>query len=443
MLARFSATKQPSDTSATIEDVNGYTIQTLGMTLDATLQEIDQLCSEPHYDSFENVNRPVYDRIMDVYQQLRDSSGPVSMDLLESFSLIVLRFFDMLDRRVLGGTSVVASICASGTVAGRNYSFHHDIDALLRTSSLQTAPVHNWQETWKETRHRQSNTLKSYLEEPELFLTQISTEKDRSEAVAMMQFAATGLAGVEDTEDLPLWFIPPYQVQLGKHIADGSFGAVYEGEWLDTDVVVKQVLLASSDENGEQFRHEADLWFSLNHPNLIKLYGACHQGRPFFVCEPASRGTLASYLKDKDRRLIWFAISDVALGLQHLHDHGIIHGDLKGNNILVCDSSEGISTAKLADFGLSIATNQVGAPANDEYDTLGAFRWKAPECLLGGRPTFASDIYSLGMCIVEAITGQYPWGDTLPDSVVVRNVIENKSLPSRPECMNDLEWQLL
>ncbi|EEY61958.1 uncharacterized protein PITG_13935 [Phytophthora infestans T30-4] len=193
------------------------------MTLDATLQEIEQLCSEPHYDSFENVNRPVYDRIMDVYQQLRDSSGPVSMDLLESFSLIVLRFFDMLDRRALGGTV--------------NYSFHHDIGTLLRTSLLQTAPVHNWQETWKETRRRQNNTLKSYLEEPELFLARISTEKDRSEAVAMMQFAATGLAGVEDTEDLPLWFIPPYQVQLGKHKADGSFGAVYEGEWLDTDVL--------------------------------------------------------------------------------------------------------------------------------------------------------------------------------------------------------------
>ncbi|KAK1935738.1 Mitogen-activated protein kinase kinase kinase 10 [Phytophthora citrophthora] len=99
---------------------------------------------------------------------------------------------------------------------------------------------------------------------------------------AKNQFGDSLLDGTDDYRDMSLWFIPPYQVQLGKHIADGSFGAVYEGEWLDTDVVVKQVLLDPSDkENWEQFRREADLWFSLNHPNLIKLYGACHQGIPF------------------------------------------------------------------------------------------------------------------------------------------------------------------
>ncbi|KAL3670697.1 hypothetical protein V7S43_003885 [Phytophthora oleae] len=249
-----------------------------------------------------------------------------------------------------------------------------------------------------------------------------------------MQFAASNQLGQDefgDPNELPLWFIPPYQVQLGKHIADGSFGAVYEKEWLDTEVVIKQVLLDPSDkENWEQFRSEADLWFTLNHPNLIKLYGACHQGRPFFVCEPASHGTLATYLKGKNRRTIWFSIGDAALGLQHLHDHGIIHGDIKGNNILVCDSTDGYPTAKLADFVMKVAD------------------W----VLFGGRhlnvclefvQQFASDIYSLGMCILEAISGQYPWGNTLPDAVVARNVVEMQQLPARPECMNDHEWQLV
>lgn len=88
---------------------------------------------------------------------------------------------------------------------------------------------------------------------------------------------------------------------------------MYEGEWLDTDVVVKQVLLdQAQQENREQFRREAELWFSLNHPNLIKLYGAYHQGQPFFVCEPARHGTLASYIKGESRRTIWLAIGDAA-----------------------------------------------------------------------------------------------------------------------------------
>ncbi|KAG1712817.1 hypothetical protein DVH05_000552 [Phytophthora capsici] len=428
---------------ATVEDVSGYNIQSLGMTLPETLEEIRQLCEEMDNDN----NRPVYDRLEDVYQQLVTRSKPVPTVLLESFSLVVLRFLDMLDQRALGGTSAVASICASATVSGKNYSFHHDIDTLLRSYDMETtASVHRWQTVWRTNREQQINTLKSCLETSEMVLNEIPDAVDRSEALVLMQFAAKNQLGdsQDDFNDLPLWFIPPYQVQLGKHIAAGSFGAVYEGEWLDTDVVVKQVLLDPNDkENWEQFRREADLWFSLNHPNVIKLYGACHQGRPFFVCEPASHGTLATYLKGKNRRTIWFAIGDAALGLQHLHDHGIIHGDIKGNNILVCDSTDGYPTAKLADFGLSIVTTRSTATSSDESGDLGAFRWKAPECLLGARPTFESDIYSLGMCILEAISGEYPWGNTLPDAVVARNVVEMQQLPARPEGMNDDEWQLV
>ncbi|POM74023.1 TKL protein Kinase [Phytophthora palmivora] len=446
--------KSSVNASVAIENVSEYEIQTLGMTLEATLEEIELLCDERDSDSIGNVNRSVYDRLMDIYLQFVVSPNPISMALVESFSLVVLRFFDMLDQSTLGGVSAVPGICVSGTVAGKNYSFHHDIDALLRAFDLDnTAPIHSWQTAWRESRQREGDTLKSYLENPKSLLSQISNDVDRAEVVTLMQFAATTqvgtfsdhLASVGDgNEELPLWFIPPYQVQLGTHIADGSFGAVYEGEWLDTDVVVKQVLLDPTDkENWEQFRREAELWFTLNHPNIIELYGACHQGRPFFVCEPASHGTLASYLKGKDRRTIWFAIGDAALGLQYLHDHNIIHGDIKGNNILVCDSLDGLPTAKLADFGLSIVTTHTTTSASNDNGVLGAFRWKAPECLLGARATFASDIYSLGMCIIEAITNQYPWGNTLPDSVVIRNVTEMRSLPPRPECMSDDEWQLV
>lgn len=121
----------------------------------------------------------------------------------------------------------------------------------------------------------------------------------------MPVYTTTGLIYNDDTEDLPLWCISSYQVQLGNYIADDSFGAVYESEWLDTDVVVKQFLLyQTGKENRKRFRLEADLWFSLNHPNLIKLYEACLQGRPFFECEPANYGTLASYPKGKNRRTI-------------------------------------------------------------------------------------------------------------------------------------------
>ncbi|KAK1935739.1 hypothetical protein P3T76_010434 [Phytophthora citrophthora] len=96
------------------------------MTLPETLKEIHQLCIEVDNDN----NRPVYDRLEDVYQQLVAQSRPIPTALVESFSLVVLRFLDVLDQRVLGETSVVASVCASATVSGKKYSFHHEIDAL-------------------------------------------------------------------------------------------------------------------------------------------------------------------------------------------------------------------------------------------------------------------------------------------------------------------------
>jgi serine/threonine protein kinase len=96
--------------------------------------------------------------------------------------------------------------------------------------------------------------------------------------------------------------------------------------------------------------------------------------------------------------VIW----DAAKGLDYLHERGIVHGDLKGNSILVCDG-----IAKLADFGLSAFAMSA---REDSSGALGAFRWKAPECLAGSGPTFASDIYSFAMCIVEVISEDFPWG---------------------------------
>ncbi|KAL4145375.1 hypothetical protein PRNP1_013047 [Phytophthora ramorum] len=267
--------KTPSSSPDSVEDVKAYEIQTLGMTLKDTLDEIEQLCGEA--DSVGDVNHPVYDRLLDVYNQLLASPAPTSTAFVESFSLVVLRFFDMLDQRSFGPPSLATDMCASRTVAGKNYSFHHDIDMLLRTSNLpSTNRVHHWQAKWKANRERRGEALKSCVENPVSLLSQLSNDVDRSEAIALLQFEARTQLDIDESEDLPLWFIPPYQVQLGRHIADGSFGAVYEGEWLDTDVVIKQVLLEQTErEHWEQFRREADLWFALNHPNLVKLYENC------------------------------------------------------------------------------------------------------------------------------------------------------------------------
>ncbi|KAE9224879.1 hypothetical protein PF002_g14567 [Phytophthora fragariae] len=227
---------------------------------------------------------------------------------------------------------------------------------------------------------------------------------------------ASKLEGNDWSELAPALFIPWYELVVGKwsKLGEGSFGSVHRAKWLDSDVVVKRVILAGStgtanvsttyssfsasedpsatqvqDDTAKRadacamFRREVDIWFGFSHPHVVRLFGACHIGRPFFVCEYATNGTLVSYLRKSPDEL-WSKLHEAALGVQYLHARGVIHGDLKGNNIVVGSNVK----AKVTDFGLS----SVG---DSEENTLvsGAWKWVAPELLDTNQvPTLASDV---------------------------------------------------
>ncbi|RLN82148.1 hypothetical protein BBJ28_00021190 [Nothophytophthora sp. Chile5] len=451
-------TNSPTDddavpSSATVDDVATYVIPTASQTIEEVLQDAKTLLDEA--EEWSDIHRLVYNRLVNVYEQLKIAPTPLSMSLVESYAETLWRFFLALERQTSNSYSMAQTICASRTVAGKNYSLHYEIDRLVASAFNLSGsdPVHRWQPAMQQARRHQRQLLQACLEDPSELLDQLDTEAEKSEAVALLQFAArnngcganTNVTGEEQQAvlgetELPQWFIPAHQVELQTHIADGSFGAVYGGKWLGTDVVVKQ-LLADDDtdmESRKQFVDEANLWFTLNHENLIKLYGACHEGRPFFVSERAINGTLMANLKRETRDGLWYWLVQAARGLLHLHENGIVHADLKGNNILICEGD----TVKLADFGLSTIANRVDEPAAGE-GALGAFRWKAPECLLGAPPTFASDIYSFGMCIIEALTGEFPWGNSIPDEAVKFKVTQQRLIPPRPESFEDSEWDLV
>ncbi|GMF25819.1 unnamed protein product [Phytophthora lilii] len=424
----------------TVDDLNAYMLPD-GVTISEILEDIGSLCNE--VEDFGDFNRPVYSRLVDVHLQLAAAERPLPLMLVEDFGSILWRFFLQLEARSQGDFSVIATLCATNTIATRNYDLHHDVDRLILSSPIlqNASALHYWQPTWEQTSLWQQQALEKCLENPGEFLYGIESESSRAEAMAMIKYetlnSEVDLIDEHEVLKVPRWFIPPHQIELGRHLADGSFGAVYLGKWFSTDVVVKQVLTnQSSRENREQFFHEVNLWASLNHDNLIKLYGACYEGQPFFVCERADEGTLIEYMEGRNRFPVWRALLEAAKGLQYLHERGIVHGDLKGNNILVCDG-----TAKLTDFGLSTfarSANPIGASGS-----LGAFRWKAPECLAGSRPTFASDIFSFAMCVIEAIGGEFPWGNSMDESVVKFNVLQKRMIPPRPNGFDDAQWDLI
>lgn len=239
------------------------------------------------------------------------------------------------------------------------------------------------------------------------------------------------------------WFIPRHEVQIlqTELLGCGSFGKVYRGSWRKTDVVVKCIAIASETEKRAFFR-EVKVWRQAQHPNVVRFFGAWHLSSPYFiVSEYARGGSLMDYLytqREAGEFVVWRKMLEVARGLFYLHQERIVHGDLKGDNILV--SKDG--TAMLVDFGLSFV--QSGSVATMEK--WGAIRWRAPEYVIqgGAGPSPAADVYSLGMCIVEAVTGTIPWGPIMPD-IAVTACLRRKEMLKRPLCdvMTDEAWELV
>ncbi|RLN88618.1 hypothetical protein BBJ28_00020189 [Nothophytophthora sp. Chile5] len=241
---------------------------------------------------------------------------------------------------------------------------------------------------------------------------------------------------------VPEWFIPDHEVQRELRPFDrGSFGEIYRGTWRGLKVVIKCVNVHSAEEK-RTFLREARIWHKVQHKHIVKFFGACHLSRPcFFVCEEAENGNLVDYLDNMKTTvgkssLVWSLLYEVALGLQFLHRNSIVHGDLKCNQILV--SGDGVTM--LTDFGLSFISSE-----SRPETTGGGVRWTAPECLAseGLAPTFESDVYSFGMCVVEAVTNNLPWGVHLPDAAVMDHLRHRTFLSRPPAFESDAEWQFV
>ncbi|GMF55877.1 unnamed protein product [Phytophthora fragariaefolia] len=417
----------------------------------------------------------VLERLVSVHQQLLSSI--CTENLLRSFIEIIVRFKQCLVRRA---ESNISSFCValSRSIEHISVSFHAEIDDLVARcgfAKTETTSTHDWKRHCNFLRLNQHESFQVALEG---LVSDLGEEEERIEAATLLVFEATkhrcsydcdqlraiestaanivGIPGDQKHIVVPKWFIPRYEVDVGTQISTGSFAAVHHGKWLNATVAIK--CLFQSDR--KLFMREANIWFTLNHPNIVKLYGACHVGkcitsrsldepekqanrRPFFVCEYASEGTLNDYLKKSEIRHksgpnVWKCLCEAARGLQHLHERGIIHGDLKGNNILVGSDRQ----VKLTDFGLSAFAKKLNWTGRT--GAIGAIRWKAPERLgkFDRGPSFASDIYSFGMCIIEAVTGTFPWRETVDEDVIVSNVTQGK-LPSRPETFTNEQWDLV
>ncbi|KAF8581778.1 kinase-like protein [Ramaria rubella] len=253
--------------------------------------------------------------------------------------------------------------------------------------------------------------------------------------------------------------------------ANGGFADIWRANWnSDTgsfSVAVKVLRFYSRDEAvrtkiQRRLAREVRVWHQLRHKNIVQLYGTCEGFGPFpsMVSAWHENGNVNTYLLrcpeagTVEKRLK--LLTEVACGLNYLHtftfpvSHGttaeanIVHGDLKGANILVNDNGE----AALADFGLSVVIAAAGDSATSTF-TGGSVRWMAPEVLFlsphdASPKTCASDTYSYGSVMLEILTGEPPYKELSNDLQVLNQVMQGYK-PKRPlkPVVNPGVWDLM
>ncbi|CAL1703188.1 unnamed protein product [Somion occarium] len=243
----------------------------------------------------------------------------------------------------------------------------------------------------------------------------------------------------------------------GDPLTDGGFSDVYMGIYGNRMVALKQIRFLNYDADAERIdkriRREAILWKQLQHPYILPFLGidletsSSNPPKPRLVSPWMKEGNIrkAAYsLKCSGRH---YPVDDwllqVAKGLKYLHDMGMIHGDLRGANILITNDFR----VQLADFGMSSLLEATSASHGSHHG--GAQQWLSPELLSGevSRPTQASDMYSFGCLCVELYTLQNPFPHVKWQQHIYTEILAGKR-PSRPtvatgKAMSDALWALV
>ncbi|KAK0447353.1 kinase-like domain-containing protein [Desarmillaria tabescens] len=270
------------------------------------------------------------------------------------------------------------------------------------------------------------------------------------------------LRDFKKTEDYPL--------------ALGHFGELWKGEVEGMEVAVKRARIFTSDSNKKVLQQ-------CDHPNVLPFYGIYRDSAPSTYCLVSPfmvNGSLRQYMTKTDdpdrhklirtdRFLIYINILinkqalDITRGMDYLHTLSIVHGDLKGDNVLIT----GDGRAVIADFGISFVMGVTTfATSSSSSRRGGTVRWQAPEVLNGSPNSFPADVYSLAcvyfevrvfrraafneLCFLtmsKVFDGSIPWSG-LSDGAVVMHVTIHKRCPPYPKHLGstghaELWWEVM
>ncbi|MBX5440626.1 MAG: serine/threonine protein kinase [Solirubrobacteraceae bacterium] len=214
--------------------------------------------------------------------------------------------------------------------------------------------------------------------------------------------------------------------RLDAEIGAGGMSTVYRAfdTLLERQVAIKLMHreTARDGDQIERFRREARHVAQLNHPHVVQVIDAGEDGdRPYIVLEYVEGETLKQRIRRMGRLPVTEAIAyaiEIARALSAAHERGIVHRDVKPQNVLV--DTEG--TAKVTDFGIARGLADEGLTADGRV--LGTTDYVSPEQALGHPVTGQSDVYSLGIVLYEMLTGEVPFRGENQIAVAMKHVRE-------------------
>ncbi|RHZ73656.1 hypothetical protein Glove_230g124 [Diversispora epigaea] len=214
-------------------------------------------------------------------------------------------------------------------------------------------------------------------------------------------------------------WIPFNRLKNETYLAKGGFGTVYKAIWLDGFIQLsfkfgwcrngkQSVCLKSLDNltNKNDFLQEIKNQLKFRGKNSIAIYGITKnpENEYMIVMNYAGHGSLRKVLNNKFKRLTWLEksliLSCIIKGLKNIHEMGLMHKDFHPGNIV----NQTLTLSYITDFGLCKPVSE-----NDPEKIYGVIPYVAPETLIRGEYTQASDIYSFGMIMLEVLTSYPPY----------------------------------
>ena len=223
--------------------------------------------------------------------------------------------------------------------------------------------------------------------------------------------------------------------EITELIGVGGMAEVYKGvDVIDNKTIAIKILKKEFAENEEflrRFRNESKAIAVLSHPNIVKIYDVGFSEKiQYIVMEYIDGITLKEYIEE-EKVLTWkdtvHFVIQILRALQHAHDKGIVHRDIKPQNIMMFTDG----TIKVMDFGIAKFAREEGKTATDQ--AIGSVHYISPEQASGNVTDAKSDIYSVGAMMYEMLTGRKPFDSDNPVAIAVMHMHD---IPERPRAIN-------